>query len=287
MPPTARNYSRTCNSTRGAPGRRATADGGSGGDGGNVVVRAVANMKSLAGVRQLYKAPPGLHGTKQRQHGRAGRDAVVLVPVGTVQDPQQQYQLLADLVEDGQEVVAARGGRGGRGNAGLKATPSRPAPAEPGQGLPGEEVRLLLELKLLADVGLVGLPSAGKSTLLRGLTAATPRVGDYAFTTLSPQLGVWTAPDPAEEPIVVADIPGLIEGAHQNRGLGHSFLRHIERTKVIAYVLDCQSGNGSESLDTLQRELAAYAPHLSRLPALVLANKLDAVRSPMKTLEAL
>ncbi|KAL4419463.1 hypothetical protein ABPG77_003576 [Micractinium sp. CCAP 211/92] len=363
-------------------GKHAIADGGSGGDGGNVVVRSVTNMKSLAGVQQLYKAEGGHHGSRQRQHGRAGHDTVVLVPVGTMvqrllqqqpgteslqanvagglQQQQQQgrhgdggssspgVQLPAEVEEEqelpewllrwrrpftgadydsdesdddfldegsrsgrggrgghrsnraahggleGQEVVVARGGAGGRGNAGLRATAHRPAPADAQRGQPGEVCRLLLELKLLADVGLVGVPNAGKSTLLRALTAATPRVADYAFTTLAPQLGVVPPPVPSEDPIVVADIPGLIEGAHENRGLGHHFLRHVERTQAIAYVLDCGAGNSgrggrkpAEQLRLLQEELGAYSPRLAALPALVVANKAELLRSPARSLAAL
>ncbi|GAB4813947.1 hypothetical protein N2152v2_000993 [Parachlorella kessleri] len=475
----------------GAKGKHAPADGGNGGSGGNVIVQASANMKSLAGVQQLYKAEAGTHGSKQKQHGRGGRDTVVLVPVGTVvsrlrppsgeadnireahsgavagradpdegqvrckdnsrssgncgdggtdgssrmatmglwepngdglgagadlagsgppprgrgrkrprpgglaklgpppadgeeefrparedeipdwfqrwrrpwvgardyrsdeeeeeeeegkmerlvdgaregarhpaeassgssgslgRDSSPAAEMVADLVEDGQQVIVARGGKGGRGNAAFRSRPNRPAPKDSEKGEAGERVQVLLELKLLAEVGLVGLPNAGKSTLLRAISNATPRVGSYAFTTLAPQLGMVEFDDGSR--IVVADIPGkmccvqpvvrsavapvvvlvawvagLIEGASANRGLGHHFLRHIERTKALAYVVDASAGiSGStgikpwDALDLLQHEIQAYAEKLDRLPALVVANKIDLLPRPASVLRSI
>ncbi|KAL6778839.1 hypothetical protein ACKKBF_B04410 [Auxenochlorella protothecoides x Auxenochlorella symbiontica] len=374
-------------------GRKITADGGNGGSGGDVIVRASGRMKSLAGVAQLHKAEPGSHGSSRVQHGGAGDNATILVPLGTLvsrilepsamdgagEEAQQPAQgqagvlrrpaprqpadlgqeeaapppeeaelppwlarwrtaytgdavdadrrdgfddevgggaggqpgagpsagaekrrgprhypteVLADLVEEGQEVVVARGGRGGMGNAAMRSLPNRPAPRESTPGAAGERHRLLLEMKILADIGLVGVPNAGKSSLLRALTAARPKVGSYAFTTLMPQLGVvdlgWG------ERMVIADVPGLIAGAAENRGLGHAFLKHVERTRALAYVLDASAGlHGSQGLrpwrqlELLREEIAAYSPALAALPSIVIANKVDLLPRPSLVLCAL
>jgi GTP-binding protein len=250
-------------------------DGGDGGAGGDVIVVADEGVATLADFRyrQHLHAGRGGHGEGGRRAGRRGADLVVPVPVGTIVRDAHTGEVLADLVAPGQRAVLARGGRGGRGNARF-ATPTRRAPrvAEPGE--PGEARWVELELRLLADVGLVGLPNAGKSTLLRRISAARPAVGDYPFTTLHPVLGVVDLPDGRR--FVAADIPGLIEGAHQGAGLGAQFLRHVYRTRVLVHVVDLAApGDPLEALDVVRRELAQYDPGLVQRPAVVALNKLD------------
>jgi GTP-binding protein len=245
-------------------------DGGRGGDGGSVILRATEDLSTLEPYahRRVVKAGRGGHGSGNNRAGERGDDAVIEVPVGT-----QVYDdsgLLADLSEPGSTFIAALGGEGGRGNASF-ATSTRRAPAFREKGLPGEEKEVRLELKVLSDVGLVGLPNAGKSSLLRTLSAARPRVGDYPFTTLSPQLGV--ADDRRYRgPFVVADIPGLISGASEGRGLGNRFLRHVARARLLALVLDA-SEDPEEAEGTLRVEL--YAAGLSRKPTVTVLNKVD------------
>jgi GTP-binding protein len=245
-------------------------DGGRGGDGGSVVLRATEDLSTLEPYahRRVIKAGRGGHGSGNNRAGERGEDAVIEVPVGT-----QVYDeggLLADLSEPGSSFVAARGGEGGRGN-GSFATSTRRAPAFREKGLPGEEREIRLELKVLSDVGLVGLPNAGKSSLLRALSAARPRVGDYPFTTLSPQLGV--ADDRRYRgPFVVADIPGLVEGASAGRGLGNRFLRHVARARLLALVLDA-SEDPEGAYGTLRAEL--HAARLSGKPTVTVLNKVD------------
>ena len=245
-------------------------DGGRGGDGGSVFLRATEDLSTLEPYarRRVIKAGRGGHGSGNNRAGERGEDAVIEVPVGT-----QVYDeggLLADLSEPGSSLVAARGGEGGRGNASF-ATSTRRAPAFREKGLPGEEREIRLELKVLSDVGLVGLPNAGKSSLLRALSAARPRVGDYPFTTLSPQLGV--ADDRRYRgPFVVADIPGLVEGASAGRGLGNRFLRHVARARLLALVLDA-SEDPEGAQGTLRAEL--HAARLSRKPTVTVLNKVD------------
>ncbi len=245
-------------------------DGGRGGDGGSVILRATEDLSTLEQYahRRVAKAQRGGHGSGNNRAGERGSDAVFEVPVGT-----QVYageDLLADLSEPGATFVAARGGEGGRGN-GSFATSTRQAPAFREKGLPGEEREVRLELKVLSDVGLVGLPNAGKSSLLRALSAARPRVGDYPFTTLSPQLGV-VDDRRYREPFVVADIPGLISGASAGRGLGNRFLRHVARARVLALVLDAsEDPEGADG--ALRAEL--HAARLSAKPTLTVLNKVD------------
>lgn len=249
--------------------------GGDGGAGGNVIFQADGQMSTLLDFRyrQKYEAAAGERGGPKNKYGRRGADLVIKVPVGTVIRDLDTKAVVADLVADGQQVLLAEGGRGGRGNTKM-VSPTRRAPhfCEPGQ--PGIERHLELELKLLADVGLVGLPNAGKSTLLSVLTAATPKVGDYPFTTLVPNLGVMKRPD--GDGYVVADIPGLVEGASQGTGLGDKFLRHIERTRLIVHVADLSAAESlPDNLAIINKELGLYSERLSRLPQLLVLNKAD------------
>jgi GTP-binding protein len=267
-------------------------DGGDGGRGGDVVLLASRNLATLQEphLRREIRAGAGAKGAGANRTGQGGADAVLRVPVGTlVRDLDAGDALLADLSADGQRVVVARGGRGGRGNARF-ATPTRQAPdfAEPGR--PGEKRRLRLSLKLLADVGLVGLPNAGKSTLLRRVSAARPRVASYPFTTLVPCLGV---AEVDERRFVVADLPGLIEGASRGAGLGDRFLRHVERTRVLVHVIDAsavetEDADLLERYDALRTELGAYQSALLERTEIVALNKLDAVanRAALDAVEA-
>ncbi|WP_206810977.1 GTPase ObgE [Paradesulfitobacterium ferrireducens] len=251
--------------------------GGDGGRGGSIILVADEGLRTLVDFRykRHYKADRGKHGEGKNMHGKGGEDLVLRIPAGTLIKDAETGEILADLTENGQKVVVARGGRGGRGNARfLSNTNKAPTLAENGE--PGEERWLLLELKLLADVGLVGFPNVGKSTLISQVSAAKPKIADYPFTTLVPNLGVVDFED--GESFVIADIPGLIEGAHTGAGLGHEFLRHTERTRLILHVLDI---SGSENRDPLEdfriirEELRLYSPYLAERPMLVVANKMD------------
>ncbi|MGS0765154.1 GTPase ObgE [Syntrophomonas curvata] len=251
--------------------------GGDGGRGGSVIFVADEGLTTLMDFkyRHHFKAVRGAHGQGKNMHGAGGEDLLVKVPVGTVIKDDDNGQVVADLTEHGQEAVVARGGRGGRGNARF-ATAINKAPSVSENGEPGEEKWIRLELKLLADVGLVGFPNAGKSTLIARISAARPKIADYPFTTLVPNLGVVVTK--SKESFVVADIPGLIEGAHQGSGLGHEFLRHIERTRVLLFVLDTAQTEGRDVLEDyriLRRELELYRPDLKERPYLIAANKLD------------
>ena len=253
-------------------------DGGRGGDGGSVILRATEDLSTLEpyAYRNVVKADRGGHGSGNNRAGERGKDALLEVPVGT--QIFDEDGLLADLSEPGESFVVAHGGEGGRGN-GSFATSTRQAPAFREMGLPGEEREIRLELKVLSDVGLVGLPNAGKSSLLRALSAARPRVGDYPFTTLSPQLGV-VDERTYRGPFVVADIPGLISGASEGKGLGNRFLRHVARARLLALVLDAsEDPEGAEG--TLRAEL--HAARLSEKPSVVLLNKVDLLDEELRT----
>jgi GTP-binding protein len=252
-------------------------DGGDGGKGGDVVLRADSHLGTLLDFRykRRYSAERGEHGRGSDQKGRDGSDSVIRVPLGTVVRAADSGALVGDLVTHEQRVIVARGGRGGRGNTRFK-SPTNQAPrhAEPGE--PGETRWLVMELKLLADVGLMGLPNAGKSTLLARVSAARPKIAPYPFTTLVPQLGIVRLRD--EQSCVVADIPGLIEGAHEGKGLGHQFLRHIERTRLLLHLVDLAAPGDDDplmSFAAVNRELLAYEPCLAEKPQLVVATKLD------------
>jgi len=250
--------------------------GGDGGHGGSVVFVVDENLRTLMDFRyrRHFRAEPGAQGQGENMRGRDGSDLEVRVPPGTVVVLESTGETLADLIHPGQRGVIAPGGRGGRGNARFATSTNRaPRRATPGERT--EEFAVYLELKLLADAGLVGLPNAGKSTLLAQVSAARPKTGDYPFTTVTPNLGVATWEGGS---FVLADIPGLIEGAHAGKGLGHDFLRHIERTRVIIYVVDAAGVDGTdpvEALITLRSELAAYAGTLMEKGQLVAANKVD------------
>ena len=251
--------------------------GGDGGRGANVVFIVDEGLRTFMDYRYQKKfvAPNGENGMSKGMHGRKSKDLYLKVPPGTVIRDTDTGEVLADLVEHEQEVIVARGGRGGRGNCRF-ATPSNPAPEIAENGEPGEERNLTLELKLMADVGLVGFPSVGKSTLLSISSKAKPKIADYHFTTLAPNLGVVETKD--HRSFVVADLPGLIEGASQGVGLGHQFLRHIERTKVIVHVVDMSATDGRdpyEDYKIINQELGEYNMRLLERPQIVVANKMD------------
>jgi len=248
--------------------------GGDGGRGGDVVLRADGQLTTLLdySYRRHYKAERGLHGEGSKRTGKSGEDLILLVPPGTVAYDAETEELLGELVEEGERVVIARGGRGGRGNARFAtATNQAPTKWEPGQE--GQEKTVRLELKLIADVGLVGEPNAGKSTFLATVTAAQPKVADYPFTTLSPNLGVVQLS--GFRSFVIADIPGIIEGAHEGKGLGHQFLRHIERTRILLLMVPLDSLDPQAELDRLRSELEAYSVDLAATPYLVALTKVD------------
>lgn len=256
--------------------------GGDGGRGGDVVLRADRHLTTLLDYRyqQHYRAERGQHGQGKNRTGRDGASLVLRVPPGTVVRDADTGELLGELVEPGQELVVARGGRGGRGNAAF-ATPTRRAPREWEPGEEGEERRIALELKLIADVGLVGKPNAGKSTLLASISAARPKIADYPFTTLTPNLGVVELSD--SRTFVVADIPGIIEGAHEGRGLGLRFLRHIERTRTLAYLIPMDAEDPQAEYEMLRRELESYSAELATRPHCVVVTKAD-LRAPGQAL---
>jgi GTP-binding protein len=253
--------------------------GGDGGVGGSVYIEADEGLNTLLHLRYNpeHKAERGRHGEGSNRSGKDGADIVIKVPVGTQVFDAASGELLFDLVKPGQRELAAKGGKGGWGNAHF-ATPTRQAPKFHYSGRPGEERELRLELKLLADVGLVGFPNAGKSTFISVISAARPKIADYPFTTLEPNLGVVDLGD--FRTFVVADIPGLIEGASEGSGLGHRFLRHIERTKLILHLVDVSSFSGRrpvEDYHVINRELEKYDPDLAVRPQMVVATKIDAL----------
>jgi GTPase len=258
--------------------------GGDGGRGGDVWLVADASLNTLLHLRYnpLHIAGRGMHGEGSNRTGKEGGDAIVRVPVGTqIFDPQTN-DLLCDLQEDGARWLAARGGRGGFGNAHF-ATSTNRAPRYHQEGSPGEEFEFQLELKLLADVGLVGFPNAGKSTFISVVSAAHPKIADYPFTTLEPHLGVVDLGD--FRTFVIADIPGLIEGAHEGHGLGDRFLRHVERTKLLLHLVDVSSASGRDSVgdyEVINRELEAYDAQLAERAQFVVATKIDALDDPSR-----
>jgi GTP-binding protein len=269
----AASFRREAHVPRGGP------DGGDGGRGGSVYLTVDPGQTSLSDYRHKhhFRAGSGGRGSGSRRHGKAGGDLTLAVPPGTAVLEADSGALLADLVASGQRTLVARGGRGGLGNTHF-ATATQRAPRHAQKGEPGEERRLRLELRLIADVGLVGLPNAGKSTLLAALTAATPRIADYPFTTLEPGLGVLdlASVDAADERRpTVADVPGLIEGASSGAGLGHAFLRHVERTRVLAHVVDLGAADPERDFQTVREELRLHDEALLDKPTLVVANKLD------------
>jgi GTP-binding protein len=258
--------------------------GGDGGHGGSVYVVASPHINTLINFRfhPEFSAEKGEHGMGSNCTGHGGADLELAVPIGTLVyektgDAAEPYRLLADLAEEGEKILVAKGGRGGLGNARF-ATATNRAPRKVQPGEEGEIKDLRLELKLLADVGLVGFPNAGKSTMIARISAARPKIADYPFTTLTPNLGVVRLGD--DRSFVVADVPGLIEGAHRGQGLGHQFLRHLERTKILVHLVDISGGSGRdpvEDLDTVRKELELFQPTLAAKPQIVVANKIDAL----------
>ncbi len=252
-------------------------NGGDGGRGGHIIIKAASQLNTLLDLRyqRQYRAKRGEHGKGKNMHGKDGEDLVIHVPVGTIVKGEETGEILADLDAEDKEVIAAKGGRGGLGNAHF-ATSTRQTPrfAQPGEK--GEEKSLVIELKLLADVGLIGLPNAGKSTLISVISAARPKIADYPFTTLIPNLGVVKLEN--FRSFVVADIPGLIEGAHTGAGLGYQFLRHVERTSMLLHLVDISgmaTGDPVENFEKISKELALYNRSLIEKPQMVIATKLD------------
>lgn len=247
-------------------------DGGDGGDGGDVIFKASLNQNTLAAFRykKTIKAESGKAGAKQKQHGKSGEDLTVLLPVGTVVST-KDGEVLADLTEENMEVVIAQGGKGGFGNAHFTSS-TRQTPRVAEKGEPGDEFELILELKMIAEVGLVGLPNAGKSTLLSVVSNAKPEIANYPFTTLTPNLGVV---DIDGESLIFADIPGLIEGASEGKGLGDEFLRHVERTSVLLHLVDVYNDSLEQAYVTIQKELSEYKVDLSKKPQVVALTKVE------------
>ena len=251
--------------------------GGDGGKGASVIFEVDEGLRTLLDFRyqRHFKAKKGENGQSSNMHGRNAEDLILKVPPGTIIKNVETEEVLADLVEDGQRAVVAHGGRGGRGNSRF-ATPRNPAPDFSENGEPGEELDVTLELKLLADVGLVGFPSVGKSTLLSIVSKAKPKIGAYHFTTIKPNLGVVSTPD--QRSFVMADLPGLIEGASDGVGLGHQFLRHVERTKVIVHMIDMSGSEGRDPFNdyhVINQELINYQQRLEERPQIIVANKMD------------
>ena len=264
-------------------------NGGDGGQGGNVVLVADRNVNTLVDFRfrRLFKAKPGGKGEGSNKYGRNAEDLLITVPLGTIVKDEETGQIMADLSRDGQQAIVAKGGRGGRGNWHFRTSANR-TPTFAERGEPGEERWLRLELKVLADVGLLGYPSVGKSSILRKVSAAQPEVAAYHFTTLNPILGVVDLPD--HRSFVMADIPGLIDGASEGVGLGHDFLSHIERTKILIHVLDVSGMEGRDPIEDYEKinaELAKYSEKLSRKLQIVAANKIDLLTDDSDNLERL
>lgn len=249
-------------------------DGGDGGDGGDIIMRASRNQDTLATFRyqKLVKATDGRAGAKRKMHGRSGEDLIIDVPIGTVVTNIETKQVLADFTQDGQQVIVAAGGKGGFGNAHFISS-VRQAPRVAEKGEKGQQYEVALELKMIADVGLVGLPNAGKSTLLATISNARPEIANYPFTTITPNLGVVDVDK--KQSLLVADIPGLIEGASQGKGLGDEFLRHVERTSVLVHLIDAYSDDVAGSYQTIQQELKDYEKSLAKRPQVVVLSKID------------
>ena len=252
-------------------------DGGDGGKGGDIILKSTSRRRTLLPYRykSQFKAPRGANGLGKQKTGRSGEDLILEVPPGTIVRNAETGDFIKDFSRTGESFIVAPGGRGGQGNLRFKSSTHRaPKFAQPGE--PGQTLVLKLELKLLADVGLIGLPNAGKSTLISVISAAKPKIADYPFTTLVPNLGVVKVG--VAEPFVVADIPGLIEGAHQGAGLGDRFLRHVERTRILVHMVDAatiDSGNPLSSYQTINDELFRYSPAIAEKPQIVVLNKLD------------
>jgi GTP-binding protein len=264
-------------------------DGGDGGDGGNVVIRATNRLNSLVDFRfrKRFRAQSGQPGRGKNQTGKNGQHVVIEVPVGTLVYGQETEEVLADLIRDGQEVLILEGGKGGKGNQHF-ATSTNRAPRKAQLGTPGQQKKLFLSLKYLADIGIIGLPNAGKSTLLSRLTDARPRIADYPFTTLVPILGVLSLED--SKTLTLADIPGLIEGASEGRGLGHDFLKHAERTRLYLHIMDMTYAPVRDILEdfyVVMQELENYNPALAQKEQIVLLNKIDLYPSGCRDREKL
>lgn len=253
-------------------------DGGDGGRGGSIILKVNPHLRTLKDFtyRRVYKAKRGQHGMGSNCHGRKGQNIVLEVPLGTVVKNAETGEVLVDFTELNQRFTVAKGGRGGKGNARFT-TPTHQSPREWEVGFPGDDIWIELELKLIADIGLVGLPNAGKSTLLSRISAAKPKIADYPFTTLAPNLGI--VPYRGFSSFVVADIPGLIEGAHTGKGLGIRFLRHIERTRALVYLIDINEEDPEQAFKALENELREYNPALIKKPAAIILTKLDTWQS--------
>lgn len=256
-------------------------DGGDGGDGGDIIIRASHNLHTLQDIvhQKHFRARNGESGGSNNKKGKNAPPVIIPVPCGTIVRDEETGETLGDLTEDGQEFIAARGGKGGRGNSAFKSPTHRtPRECEPGQ--PGESRHLSLELKVLADVGLVGFPNAGKSTFLASVSAARPKIADYPFTTLHPHLGIVKLRQ--YRSFVVADIPGLIEGAHEGKGLGIRFLKHIERTHLLLFIIDITDPDPEANYRILKKELRLFNPRLLRRPRLVAFTKADLTDHPVR-----
>ena len=257
-------------------------NGGDGGKGGDIIMLANQNLTSLQDFRykKVYKADKGENGKGKNQHGKSGDDLIIPIPVGTIVRNSDSGELLVDFTKNNQQIVIAAGGKGGKGNARYVSSTNQ-APRQFEHGAEGEELSLKLELKLLADVGIMGFPNAGKSTLISKISAARPKIADYPFTTLVPNLGVVNYSD--EKTFVVADIPGIIEGAHEGAGLGLKFLKHIERTKILVHLIDLSPMDNRDPLDDynkMNNELSTFSTELTHKPQIVVLNKTDLIYNP-------